>query len=552
MKQREQKETRYYDTFRDFLTDISIRYGERTAITTYRRGSEISERSYSRLKEDSYKLARWLFEHDLNGRHIAIVSDNSYEWLITYFGIVCAGGTAVCVDIEHSDEVIGEMLKRADSEAVFCSACMSNVCAAICRESNQIRAFVTMNGNNVGDYALSEILAEQDSEAAGQAFDALELKSDMIATIVYTSGTTSTAKPVMLSHSAILYNAADSLTLLDSRDRVFNSLPLYHMYGFTCGTLCGLIRGLNVCLSCDLKRIKQELENFRPGMLVAVPLIIEVIYKMIRAILDKDEGIEEDEGKSWFGKLLRKSGTSYGTKVRERLKGSAFEFLDVILTGGACLDLSIEEKLESYGIVVLQGYGATECSPSISCNRNEDYSLDSVGVILPGNEVRISEENEILVRGYALMSGYYKDPETTAEAFDKDWFKTGDLGYFDKKGQLRITGRMKNLIVMKNGQKVSAEEIESRFRDLPLVKDAMAYGASCGESKDDVKIAVSIYPDPELTAGMSRYEILERLQECVDEINTKMPLYKKVQMIHLRSTQFERTSSMKLVRTNEF
>ena len=183
----------------------------------------------------------------------------------------------------------------------------------------------------------------------------------------------------------------------------------------------------------------------------------------------------------------------------------------MILSGGAYLDLRIAEDLLHMGIVVLQGYGITECSSSVSCNRNEDFSLDSVGMILPGCEVKFVDD-EILVKSYSIMNGYYNEPELTKEAFADGWFKTGDLGYLDKKGHLHITGRKKNLIVMKNGKKVAAEEMEQEFKGMPLVKEVLVYGALSGESTDDVKIAAEIYPDPERTQGMSSYEILEQLQ----------------------------------------
>ncbi len=377
-----------------------------------------------------------------------------------------------------------------------------------------------------------------------------EIKYDTEKTvsIVFTSGTTSMAKPVMLSSRSILSKSAGSLELLDSRDKVFNSLPLYHTYGFTCGILCPIIRGLNVCISCDLRRLTMELENFKPNMLVAVPLIIEVIHKSYWGLIIKAGKKDYVIKRMGFERFVHRHGSLISSEVKKCIKGTALEELDIILSGGAYLSKSIAENLLHFGVTVLQGYGATECSPSISCNSNEDFSLDSVGSVLPGNEVKIVDD-EICVRGKCLMNGYYKSEELTNEAFDDGWFKTGDLGYMDKRKHLHIMGRKKNLIVMKNGKKIAVEEMEQRFMELPIVKEVMIHGAQTGGSADDVKIAATIYPDPLLTENMSRYEILEKIQEFVNEMNKKLPLYKQVQMINIQETEFEKTAAHKIKRS---
>lgn len=547
MKQYPSKETHYYHHFKEFLTDIAGRYPDRTAITTYLRGTHIQEKSFSELKRDSFAFAGALFGKGLNGKHIAIVSESCYEWLVAYFGIVISGGVAVCIDVEQFDDTLEKMIVQADAEAVVCSAGLFSLCSSIQSRYAPMKEMIVIRPS--GDEALSfEQFMEDGTSPENQALvEACDLDPKQTASIVYTSGTTSTAKPVMLSHSAMLFNAADSLTILDSRERIFNSLPLYHTYGFTCGILCGLIRGLNICVSCDMKRMMQEMTLFKPQMLVAVPLIIEVIYKLYWSLLEKAEVKEKVQKQMKIESVLRKPHTLIASCVKEAVKGSCVEQLDVVLSGGAYLDRNVAEGLLHFGAVVLQGYGVTECSPSITCNRNEDFSLDSVGIVLPGNEVKIVDD-EIWVKGYALMNGYYKAPELTAESFEDGWFKTGDLGHFDKKGHLHIVGRKKNLIVMKNGKKVAAEEMENKIRECPLVKEVVVYGALSGNSMDDVKIAASIFPDPYLTGQMSSYEVLEHLQEYIDEMNEKLPIYKQIQMINIRETDFDRTAAKKIKR----
>lgn len=548
MKKNVERETSFYHDFKEMLEDLADKYSDKTAITYYKRGKEKFEKTYTQLKEDSLCFAGALLKNGLNGRNTAIVSENSYEWLTAYFGIAISGGVTVCIDIDHYDDIIKKMLERADVEIVVASPSMAVLLKDMCADLN-IKTLIVLGSepNGVG-VRYSDFCQTCDDESLGK-INEFTYDSEQTVSIVFTSGTTSTAKPVMLSSRSILSNAAGSLTLLDSRDRVFNSLPLYHTYGLTCGTFCALIRGLNVCISCDLRRLTQEIANFKPNMLVAVPLIIEAMHKNYWALIEKAGKKDFVTKRMNFERLIRRHGVLISGEVKKCFKGTALEELDVILSGGAYLSKAIAEDLLHFGVVVLQGYGATECSPSISCNSNNDFTLDSVGVLLPGNEVKIVDD-EIYVKGKCLMNGYYKAQELTKEAMDDGWFKTGDLGYMDKKGHLHIIGRKKNLIVMKNGKKIAVEEMEQKIREMPIVKEVMIHGAQNGGSIDDVKIAATIYPDPVLTEDMSRYEILEKLQEFVSEMNKTLPLYKQIQMINIQETEFEKTSAHKIKRNS--
>lgn len=547
MKQYLSKETRYYNNFKEFLVDIANRYQNQTAITTYLKGTQIQEKSFAELKNDCFAFAKALFANGLSGKHIAIVSESCYEWLVAYLGIAISGGVAVCIDVEQYDDTIEKMIVQADAEAVICSAGLFSLCSSIQGRYDRMKEIVVIRPANHEAVSFEHFMEDANKNDAESKLEACILDPKQTACIVYTSGTTSTAKPVMLSHSALLFNAADSLTILDSREKIFNSLPLYHTYGFTCGMLCGLIRGINICISCDLKRMMQEMTLFKPNLLVAVPLIIEVVYKLFWSLLEKADAKEKIQKQIKIESVLHKPYLLTTSSVKAAIKGSCLEQLDVVLSGGAYLDHNVAEGLLHLGVVVLQGYGVTECSPSITCNRNEDFSLDSVGIVLPGNQVKIVDD-EILVKGYALMNGYYKAPELTEESFEDGWFKTGDLGYLDKKGHLHIIGRKKNLIVMKNGKKVAAEEMENKIRECPLVKEVMVYGALSGTSMDDVKIAASIFPDPLLTGQMSSYEVLEHLQKYIDQMNERLPIYKQIQMINIRETDFDRTTAKKIKR----
>lgn len=548
MKNTVQKYTRYYDHFREFLNDISDRYGEKPAITTYGRGGKEQTHSYRQLAEDSFLFGQALCAAGLAGKHIALVGENSYEWIAAYFGIAVSGSVSVCIDIEHSDETMQDMIFQADAEAIVSSASMAEICSGIAQKaSSPLRLIVIRPADSAFESFEAFCEAARNNEEAGKLLNEVPLEKKTTASIVFTSGTTSTAKPVMLSHHGLLRNVGDSLTLLTSGERVFGALPLYHTYGITASVMCPLIRGLRVCVTCDLKRLLQEINYFVPHTIVAVPLIIEALHKLAWSLIIKAGKKDAVIHKMKLEALLHRPFTLTKGDVTAAFHGTGLENLNVILSGGAYLEKSIPQHFEHFGIIVLQGYGITECSPSISCNCNETFDHSSVGPVLPSYEVKIKDD-EILVRGEALMNGYYKAPELTRESYEDGWFKTGDLGYINKKGHLVITGRKKNLIVMKNGKKVSAEEMENEIRKMPLVKDVMVYGAQSGVSADDVKIAAMIYPDAAQTEHMSSYDILERLQRSIDQINSKLPTYKQIQMVNIRETDFDRTSSKKIKR----
>ena len=369
----------------------------------------------------------------------------------------------------------------------------------------------------------------------------------MTASIVFTSGTTSYSKPVMLSQEAILTNASDALANVAIGSVAFTSLPFYHTYGLTCSVLSMLIGKAHLYINGNLKTVMRDIQLAEPHTMLTVPLMLETIYT--KMWLSAEELGKAKKLKLLFKikKFLFSLGIKHPGNTLKALRQKCFGKIELIICGGAHMNSEIMETFGYMGVTVVQGYGITECAPLVSVNRNKANKYGSVGLVSANCEVKI-EDGEIFVRGKNVMKGYYKFPELTDEAMHGEWFATGDVGYLDKDGFLYITGRKKNLIVFKNGKKLSPEKLEEKIKEIPLVGDVVVYGAVSGVSTDDVQVAASIYPNKEESAGMTQYDILESLQNAINTINRELPLYQQIQMVSIREHEFSKTALQKIKR----
>lgn len=536
-------EVKYYSHFKDLIEELPEGRELAHGISWFTRKGVQQGVTLGELREDVRNLQSVLVQRGLAGKHIAILGENSYEWLLVYFAATYCGAVAVCVDVEQPDDTIRQMLEMADVSALFFIPSLEEVCASYATADN---AFY-LSGK--GQYAnVEELIAEGEKirrEGNCDAENALD--PDAAAAIVFTSGTTNYSKPVLLSHRAILTNASDALANVTIGDVAFTSLPFYHTYGMTCSVLSMLIGKAHLFINGNLKTVMRDIQLANPHTMLTVPLMLETIYSKIWITAEETGKVKQlktlfELKKLQFSLGIRKSG-----KTLDALRKKCFGTIRLIICGGAHMSSEIMEKFEYMGVTVLQGYGITECAPLVSVNRNKANKLDSVGLVSAHSEVKI-EDGEILVRGVNVMKGYYKFPELTEEAIRDGWFATGDVGYMDKDGFLYITGRKKNLIVFKNGKKLSPEKLEERLKKIPLIQDVVVYGAVSGVSTDDVQVAASIYPNKEKTAGMTSYEILEALQVQVNLINRELPLYQQIQMVSIRQEEFSKTALQKIKR----
>ncbi len=534
----------YYSCFKDMIENLPNNREDAPAISWFTRKGEEKGVTLGKLREDVRNLQAALVNLGLAGKRIAILGENSYEWLLVYFATTYCGATAVCVDIEQSDDTILQMLDMSDVSAIFFASAVEELCLNLGNPSVKLFSLI----GNIGDSLSVLDLIEQGEKLRENGEDvSVEVGADQTAAIVFTSGTTSYSKPVMLSHGAILTNASDALANVAIGKVAFTSLPFYHTYGLTCSVLSMLIGKAHLYINGNLKTVMRDIQLANPHTMLTVPLLLETIHNKLWA--NAEEKGKTQSLKSLF-KLLEfqnKFGIRSVGKKAAAIREQCFGTIELIICGGAHMNADIMREFGYLGVTVLQGYGITECAPLVSVNRNNANNYDSVGLVTPNCEVKI-EDGEILVRGKNIMQGYYKFPDLTKEAFRDGWFVTGDMGYFDKDGFLHISGRKKNLIVFKNGKKLSPEKLEEKIRQLPLVKEVVVYGAASGISTDDVQVAASVYPNKDECGDMSSYEILEALQNGINTINKELPMYQQIQMVNIREQEFSKTALQKVKR----
>ena len=476
-------EVNQYETFIDMLTDLKEKYGRRDALVTFSPAGERETHSFANLCDDALALSAALHAMGLAGKTTAIVGGNSYRYVTALFGVVIAGGVAVTIDTEHADATFEGLLRRVGVEAVFSDEALLPLFTGAIGE--ELEYLISLDGAADGrERSFQELVEAGRMRAAfGPQTQRAAQEKDRLALIVFTSGTTSAQKPVMLSQYNLMTNACGAAGMVFVGERVFTPLPLYHTYGLSCGLLGHISQGRTVGLCYSLKSVARDLLAFSPHMLTAVPLVAEMLYMRTRAILRKMGALNEAE--AFFEAYDGRKYPDMPDAVRLARDQAMGPDLCRMSCGGARLNGKVLRDMAALGVQILEGYGITECGPMVTCNRNEAQRWGSVGLPLPGMEVMIRDE-EILVRGPGVSKGYYMDEALTGEAFRDGWFYTGDLGTLDADGYLFITGRKKNLIVFKNGKKVAPEEIEEYVSQIPLIREVVAYGASAGASDDDV------------------------------------------------------------------
>ena len=520
-------------TIKELLAFCAAKYGERIALKYSVRKQEKSV-SFSEFKSQVEFFGTYLFSEGFRGKHIAVLGENSYEWILTHFAVTCGGNVIVPIDKELDTGGIAELLTDSDS----CALVYSDTYADIAEELQAGLPDITyINMKN-----LSQCIEQGEHlcEDGYIEYVNMDIKQDNLATIVYTSGTTGKSKGVMLTHGNIATNTFSTCqNVLIEGDSVL-LLPLHHTFGLVAGILCVLFYGYSVYINSSLKRVMDDFQKARPQHLSLVPLVVETLYKriwMTAAQQKKDRALRM---------LIKVSDALRRVKIDCRklfFKSVISAFggnLETIISGGAPIEDKYIKDFDAFGITIINGYGITECSPVVATNRNLAIKTGTVGFPLSCNEVKIDcpdqdGNGEILVRGTNVMVGYYRDRESTETVFRDGWFRTGDLGRIDDSKYLYITGRIKNLIILANGENIPAEVIEQQIYTIPYVKEAICYG------KDNAIVA-EVYLDEEV------FDAKERINDDIQAVNQRLPQMRNIGRVVIRNTEFPKTTTKKIKR----
>lgn len=560
-------EVRDVENLREIIDGSVERFSQRPAfmVKDKTKGKFVSI-SYKKMQEDIRSLGTSLINLGLRGRKIAVIGENSYYWAISYFAIANGVGVVVPIDRELKEKEVANLLKRAEVSAVIYSKKMKKVMDEVL-EDRELRKTLTypiqmdLSDDEDGRISLRRLLSHGMDllDNGDRKYLDVEVDSDALAVLLFTSGTTGLAKGVMLSHRNIVSNTVNMSKYVKIIDGGvgLSVLPMHHTYEMTCHVITGLYQGMSIAICEGLKYIQKNLVEAQVNVMLAVPLIFEMMHKKI---LSKAKESGKDKTLRRMMNISRKFKLYNKGNITRRLFSNVHNVtggkISQFIAGGAAINPQVIEDYEAMGFPIFQGYGMTECSPIIAVNKDRYSKAAAAGLPLPGTEVKIYNPDEkgigeIICRGPSVMLGYYRDDDATREALRNGWLHTGDYGYFDQDGFLYVSGRKKSVIITKNGKNIFPEEVEFYLTESEYIEEALVHGID-GLRNDDVIIKAEIFPNYPLFENenpeVSEDYIEEKIGEIIEKINDTVPKYKRIKRYYIRKTEFEKTTTKKIKR----
>ena len=556
-----------YTDLKDMLKQTGDAYGERPAyMFKADEQGKCKTITHKQFRDEINALGTELIKMGLKDKRIAVISENRYEWELSYLAVVTGVGIIVPLDKALPDNELENLVLRSEVEAIFYSKKYDGIMSTLREKKNtNLKYFISMDleENTNGIYS-QKILVEKGKkliENGDNSFLEAKINPEEMGIMLFTSGTTAMSKAVMLSHKNLVTNVMDITQRFDlnEEDVLLSFLPLHHVFECTVGFLYPVSIGGCIVFCEGVKHMANNIKDYGITAMISVPAVFDIIYRKVMKEIEKKGKLATLEKGKKISNLLLKVKIDLRKKLFKEVHESLGPKLKLVVTGGAALDPETEKGLNDLGFDVEQGYGLTETSPVIAAENPKCRKLGSIGKKFPSVEVKIDNPDsegvgELMAKGPSVMLGYYNNEEATKEALEPDgWFHTGDLARIDEEGFIFILGRKKSVIVLNNGKNVFPEEIETLFNKVEGIKESFVYEKK--EADGDVKVCTEIVYDKDLIKELYNIEGEENIRnflwEKVKEVNKLMPKYKYVREMVITEEPLIKTTTLKIKRHEE-
>lgn len=524
------------------------------------------EKTYAEIKDEIKQFSTALLNLGLENKKIAVIGNNRYEWCVTYFATTTGNMVIVPLDKLLPEREVENLIIRSGAEVVVFEAKYAEMFSKLKEKGiGNLKILINMDltkeENGVLSYSELVETGKKLISEGNNIYDNIKIDNEKMSALLFTSGTTAQAKGVMLSQKNITSNimAMAKMSKMYSTDTILSFLPLHHTFECTITFLYGFYSGATVAFCDGLKYIAQNLVEYKISIFVAVPLVLETMYKKL------EKGIEKS-GKAGLVKKMAKMSNFLYTKlhidIRRKLFKSVLENLGgnlrILYFGAAPMSKDVIEGYNTFGIASVQGYGLTETSPLVAAETDKQKRPGSVGMAPYNIEIKLIDVDEkgvgeVITKGPNVMIGYYENEKATNEVLKDGWFATGDLGYFDEDGYLFITGRKKEVIVLKNGENVYPNDIEFLINKLPYVTESIVFPRP--NEKNELNLGIKIVYDESLIKDQfgdkTQKEYEKLVWEDVKVINQSLSQFKRIKELILTTEPLEKTTTQKIKRFKE-
>ena len=566
MKNKKIFEAKEFDNIKEIIYNSAKKYENSTAfVIKHKEAGNINYENvtYKRLLQDINRLGTSLYDMNMQNKRIAIIGKNRYEWVIAHLANLLGGIVSIPLDKDLQYDELESSLIRSKADLIVFDEKLKDKIDEIKQQGNtNVKEFICMS--KIDGYSCIADLMEAGAgliSSGDTRFIDCKIDNNKMNILLFTSGTTDKSKAVMLSQKNIASNiyAMQCVEDIQKSDTNIAFLPFHHIFGSTCLVMM-LACGVKTVFPDGLRYIKQNLNEYKVTVFVGVPVLVDAIYKTIMREIAKQGKTNLIKNAMKISNLLLKCHIDIRRKLFGKVLSALGGELRLIIVGGAPADAEILSGFNSMGVETVQGYGLSETSPVIAAENKFAKRKGSVGFPMINDTIEIvnKDENgigEIRVKGPNVMLGYYEMPDVTNNVLKDGWFYTGDLGYFDKDGLLYITGRNKNLIVLKNGKKVFPEELETLIGRMDIVEESMVFGMPDEKDKNDVKLAVKIVYNKDVAkekyATCNKDELYNIVWSQIKELNTTFPRYKHIQKLFLTDEELIKTTTKKVKRQEE-